>query len=573
MAHVLKVRTLVNPQTGFIILLLAFLCSGIHSNAQKPQGIHFKPGTLAKILATAQKEKKLVFVDCYTTWCGPCKWMEENIYVNDTVAVKYNSLFINAKINMEKGEGVEIAKKYNISAYPTLLYLDTNGRVLHRVCGAKNVSEIIEAAEIALNPKKQISEYSKQLNTGKITDELAYTYFRLLENACLPVIPQVKKYLSMQKTSNLTTPFNWKIINEHVHYSWPTFKELEKNKNAFAKLYTIDSVDKKLETEYTIKLQEACFKGDADLYKILKKRFKTLNTKNYDQIIKHTSHALDKLPNADMQKAIEITDSIIPMQNVSLGRGEVQEVYFNTKYNERYSAWYKLEINADTLLTFDIVPNDSVDDYDFMIFKSTGPNFLNEMKSKPIKPVRLCYSYFPFLGGCTGLSKYTKESFIPAGFGSPYASALPVKKGETYYLLVNFVFNHLTYFTPVGYTIYFYNYWPRKKPTVFNNVLFENNKSELSKEAIKELDDFAERIRITGLSVEIRGFADGIGDAEKNQKLSEQRAKAVADYLKTKKIDARRLFYKGMGSLDPVASDKTKDGRQKNRRVEFILFY
>ena len=70
--------------------------------------IQFETKTFAEIKALAKAQNKLIFLDAYTSWCGPCKYMAKNIFTNDTVADFYNSRFINAKIDMEKGEGVEL---------------------------------------------------------------------------------------------------------------------------------------------------------------------------------------------------------------------------------------------------------------------------------------------------------------------------------------------------------------------------------------------------------------------------------------------------------------------------------
>src|SRR6185503_10815231 len=96
------------------------------------------------LLARAKKEKKMIMVDAFTTWCGPCKWMAKNIFPNDTVAEFYNKNFINAKIDMEKGEGPDLAKKYEVGCYPTFLFIDGNGQLIHRQSGGGEVKSFIQ---------------------------------------------------------------------------------------------------------------------------------------------------------------------------------------------------------------------------------------------------------------------------------------------------------------------------------------------------------------------------------------------------------------------------------------------
>ena len=170
------------------------------------------------------------------------------------------------------------------------------------------------------------------------------------------------------------------------------------------------------------------------------------------------------------------------------------------------------------------------------------------------------------------MSRYTTNTNIGSGPGSAYVSGIPVKAGETYYLLVDFAEGYIQRGQqPLGFTIYFYNYWPKRKPIVINEVFFENNKVVLPKSSFIELDKLAARLHKSQMKIEIIGHSDGKGDEQKNQKISEERAKSVVDYLVSKNIKPDRLFSKGVGSTKPIASNETEEGRQKNRRVEFIV--
>jgi len=104
------------------------------------------------------------------------------------------------------------------------------------------------------------------------------------------------------------------------------------------------------------------------------------------------------------------------------------------------------------------------------------------------------------------------------------------------------------------------------------NVFFETNKYELlpeSKAELQELISFLTSYPKVG--IEIRGHTDNIGDEAINQLLSENRAKAVYSYLTENKINLSRLTVKGYGETKPVDDNSTEEGRQKNRRTEFII--
>jgi len=105
---------------------------------------------------------------------------------------------------------------------------------------------------------------------------------------------------------------------------------------------------------------------------------------------------------------------------------------------------------------------------------------------------------------------------------------------------------------------------------VLNNIFFDFNKSTLRDESIAELERLTKLLdEIPTLKIEVSGHTDNIGSASYNQNLSENRAKAVVNYLTRKGIDVNRLIFKGYGFNQPVATNDTEEGRQQNRRTEF----
>ena len=101
------------------------------------------------------------------------------------------------------------------------------------------------------------------------------------------------------------------------------------------------------------------------------------------------------------------------------------------------------------------------------------------------------------------------------------------------------------------------------------DVLFDFDKSVLKKAGKDKLDDLAGKIKGVNLEVVIAiGHTDSIGSDAYNQKLSVRRAESVKAYLVSKGIEPNRIYTEGKGEKQPVASNKSKDGRSKNRRVE-----
>lgn len=277
---------------------------------------------------------------------------------------------------------------------------------------------------------------------------------------------------------------------------------------------------------------------------------------------------IQKQDYADIENAIPIHDSIVGPYNVSLGYGKTKTIFPGMQ--ESNSIWFKFSVSRDTLLSFDIAPIDSLQDYDFAIFKYAK----NKNGSNNLIKLRHCFSYCPSKSGLTGLSKYVKNTEIGAGNGPAYVSAFEAKANQIYYLMVDYgqIYLDPNYIkkvgNPNGFYIYFYNNFNRSKPIVLKNVLFENNKATLKNESFKELDLLALNIIKSAIVIEISGHTDNVGDANKNIELSMARAEAVKNYLVSKKVNPSIIFCKGYGGTQPIANNQTEQGRALNRRVE-----
>ncbi|MEG2849472.1 MAG: thioredoxin domain-containing protein [Bacteroidales bacterium] len=113
------------------IICIVFMLVSLNLVAQ--EGIKFQHGTWAQAKELAVKENKLIFVDFYTQWCGPCYNMAKNTFVLYSVGTLYNTNFVNMKIDAENGEGIELAKKYGVRSYPTYCFIDPKTEeIVHR---------------------------------------------------------------------------------------------------------------------------------------------------------------------------------------------------------------------------------------------------------------------------------------------------------------------------------------------------------------------------------------------------------------------------------------------------------
>lgn len=123
-------------------------------DASAEAGIRFMEPSWSKVLDEAKKQNKLIFLDAYTTWCGPCKMLKSKTFTDEKAGQFFNDNYINVAFDMEKGDGLKLAEKYNVNAYPTLLILDKTGKVVTYTIGFINAKELIRFGEKGLALKK-----------------------------------------------------------------------------------------------------------------------------------------------------------------------------------------------------------------------------------------------------------------------------------------------------------------------------------------------------------------------------------------------------------------------------------
>ncbi len=137
----------------FSIALLALLLMTSASSAVST-GIEFKSLGLEEAKTLSKKSGKLIFIDCYTVWCGPCKRMAATSFKDPSVGKLYNENFINLKVEMEKDpDGRALAAKYKVRAYPTLLIIDGNGTLIKKVVGLQSKDGLLIMGKGALSSR------------------------------------------------------------------------------------------------------------------------------------------------------------------------------------------------------------------------------------------------------------------------------------------------------------------------------------------------------------------------------------------------------------------------------------
>ncbi len=120
---------------SLVLIAIVVASSGLLDTTQQG-GIEFKQISLEQAQKEAQKSNKIIFIDAYASWCGPCKKMAATSFKDEGVGEIFNKQFINLKIDCEKdADGPEISRRYKISAYPTLLFIDADGKLKKQIVG------------------------------------------------------------------------------------------------------------------------------------------------------------------------------------------------------------------------------------------------------------------------------------------------------------------------------------------------------------------------------------------------------------------------------------------------------
>lgn len=121
------------------------------SGNEQAYEIHFEQSEmLMPVLEKAKQEGKMVFVDFYADWCLPCKLMEEDVFTDPEIGKLFNENFLNMHVDGESGAGSNLVSIFEVKVYPTLLFLDADGKVIVRKEGAAFHSELRDLANQAI---------------------------------------------------------------------------------------------------------------------------------------------------------------------------------------------------------------------------------------------------------------------------------------------------------------------------------------------------------------------------------------------------------------------------------------
>lgn len=160
-----------------IKLLVVVIALLAHSTISAQEGISFRERSWQEAIVLAKQENKPVFIDFYTEWCGPCYNMAKQVFVLYSVGSFYNDNFICLKIDAEKGQGIALAKKYNVKSYPTYLFINPQTEEeIHRSSGRQEAETFIFTGKSALDSTLCSSYLTREFAGGNRNPQFLIDY-------------------------------------------------------------------------------------------------------------------------------------------------------------------------------------------------------------------------------------------------------------------------------------------------------------------------------------------------------------------------------------------------------------
>ncbi|MBL4654591.1 MAG: thioredoxin family protein [Bacteroidia bacterium] len=254
------------------LITLLFSLLVLHTNAQdENEGMDFFEGSWEDAIYKANAYNKFIFVDAYATWCGPCKKMQSDIFPQKDVGDFYNANFVNMKVDMEKGWGIDFAKNHKVRFYPSYLFFDAAGNLIHRSGSYKKADKFIKDGVNALDPNMQYSNMHSKYEKGNRDPQFLYDYAKASFSAGGSYKDISKEYFKTQKEEDLISEQNWKFIHLFTtDINSTEYKYLMDNNKKFAEKYGAEKINEKLTTTAVRSVRQAAMDKDEEMFKQIK---------------------------------------------------------------------------------------------------------------------------------------------------------------------------------------------------------------------------------------------------------------------------------------------------------------
>ena len=200
----------------------------------------------------AKAENKLIFIDFYTQWCGPCLNMAQQVFSLPTVGYFYNNTFVNLKIDAENGEGVALAKKYGVRLFPTYAFIDPQTEELvHYSSSRQTPEQFIQTGKCALNPKTRSPYLIEEYKKGNREHAFLIDYINYQHTIYARQNVQTAFNELIAGGAKLTDPDVWEVFVNTISGFTPYLKQVSDNYADFCQRFGKKAVDAKLTKETT----------------------------------------------------------------------------------------------------------------------------------------------------------------------------------------------------------------------------------------------------------------------------------------------------------------------------------
>lgn len=220
------------------IVSIVALTSTLLMSAQEgfhKDGITFENLPYKELLAKAKKDKKLVFIDAYAAWCGPCKQMAKNIFTKPAVKEYYDKNFVNAAIDMEKGEGREIAQKFGVRSYPTYLFINGDGELVSQALGYMEEGPFLQVGKDANLPNNKNGSLLSRFEKGEKDPDFLINMMKMYAQTDFELAKRAsERYFSNKKTKEFTKDELGLLLYFIKSSDDSNFKVFKANKDALA---------------------------------------------------------------------------------------------------------------------------------------------------------------------------------------------------------------------------------------------------------------------------------------------------------------------------------------------------
>ncbi|WP_226389076.1 thioredoxin family protein [Penaeicola halotolerans] len=233
--------------------------------------INFNKGDWSDVLKQAKESNKLIFVDAYATWCGPCKMMDQNVFAADEVGEFYNETFVNFKIDMESEAGLVFDETYPVTAYPTMFFINPDGEIVKKLVGYREVENFLNVGRWVKDPTSAPSyELSKQYATGDRSQEFLKSYIDALNEEGEDVSHLIDAYFQTLPGSALEDEDTFILFYQNAtDINYPATEYFLVNINTYLNIYGDELMNEKVFSIIDANIIKAANNQDDDTFEKL----------------------------------------------------------------------------------------------------------------------------------------------------------------------------------------------------------------------------------------------------------------------------------------------------------------